>query len=217
LIINFPKWTNRIPALVAGGGGAGFLFAVCAVWYWFSPEYTDVGYAPEQPVAYSHKLHAGLLGIDCRYCHQLVEDGPHAMVPTSQTCMNCHATIRPDSPALEKVRAAHDPNHKDFGKPIRWIKVHLLPEYTYFDHSAHVRVGVGCVTCHGRIDQMETVRQSKPLSMSWCLECHRAQDHQLRPPDRVTDMEYVHDPALSLRLKQEHGIQPPTHCSGCHR
>jgi len=214
LTLLFPKWTNRLPQLIgllvlAGGGVVTFI-----VDYWFSPRHTDVGYAPEQPIAYSHKLHAGLLGLDCRYCHQNVERSPHASVPDSNTCLNCHADGRvlPNSPKLEPLR-----HSAATGESIPWVKVHMLPQFAYFNHEAHVRVGVGCVSCHGRVDKMDVVRQMEPLSMRWCLECHRAPEQHLRPASHVTDMAYVHDLDVALKIKREKNIQPPTHCSGCHR
>jgi hypothetical protein len=171
-----------------------------------------VGYAPDQPVAYSHKLHAGLLGLDCRYCHQNVERSPHASVPDTNTCMNCHAQVRKDSPLLEKVRESAAKE-----TPIPWVKVHMLPDYAYFNHAAHVHAGVGCASCHGRVDQMEIVRQVEPLSMRWCLDCHRNPENHLRPAEEVTNMSYQHDLQKALEIKREKGINPPTHCSGCHR
>ena len=188
------------------------------VWYYFSPWNTDVGYAPEQPIPYSHKLHAGLLGMDCRYCHQNVERGPHATVPSTQTCINCHSLIKTDSEVLQPVVATNLALAAGTtADPIRWVKVHMLPDYAYFDHSAHVAVGVGCRSCHGRIDQMEIVRQDQPLSMGWCLECHRNPEKHIRPPELVTKMDYVHDEARALELIKQKNINPPTHCSACHR
>ena len=187
--------------------------AVFVVSFWFSPRHTDVGYQPIQPVPYSHKLHAGLMGMDCRYCHQKVESGAHATIPDVETCMNCHAKVRLDSAALQPIRDAHaQPD-----KPVAWVKVHMLPDFVYFDHSVHLAAGVGCRSCHGRIDQMEIVRQEEPLSMSWCLDCHRAPEKHLRPTDRITDMEYEPNEQEGARLKAERKLNPPTHCSACHR
>ena len=208
----FPKWTNLLPALATVAAIVGAPVLVFVVWYYFSPWNTDVGYAPNQPVPYSHKLHAGLFGMDCRYCHQNVERGPHATIPSNATCMNCHRLIRPDSTALQPIREA-----AVTGEPIRWVKVHMLPDYAYFDHSAHVNAGVGCKSCHGRIDQMEVVRQSQPLSMGWCLECHRNPEKHIRPVDQITNMAYVHDETKAIELIEQKNIKPPTHCSACHR
>ncbi|HLU39194.1 MAG TPA: cytochrome c3 family protein, partial [Planctomycetota bacterium] len=208
----FPKWTNKLPQIIGAAVLAGGGLVTFVVGYWFSPRHTDVGYAPEQPVPYSHKLHAGLLGLDCRYCHQNVEGSPHASIPDTNTCMNCHAQVRKDSPNLEVLRQSFEN-----GTPVPWVKVHMLPQYAYFNHEAHVRAGVGCASCHGRVDKMDVVRQVEPLSMSWCLDCHREPENHLRPADRVTDMEYVHDLEVGRKLKLEKNINPPTHCSGCHR
>jgi len=189
------------------------LSAVGFVDYYFSPKYTDVGYMPTQPVPYSHKLHVGTLGLDCRYCHASVEVSPVANVPPTQVCMNCHAIIKRDSPKLEPIR-----NSLATGKPMRWIRVHNLPDYAYFNHSVHVRAGVGCVSCHGQIDQMEVVHQAKPLSMSWCLDCHRNPAPNLRPAEEVTNMQWIapRDQA-TWAAEAATRVHPPVDCSGCHR
>ena len=166
----FPSWHNRIPAIVAlGVGPFATIFAIFGVWYWFSPKFTDAGYMPEQPVAYSHKLHAGELKIDCRYCHVGVEKTAWAGVPPTATCMNCHTNIKTKSPKLKLVRDSYATD-----TAIPWVRVHKIADYAYFNHSSHIRVGVGCESCHGRIDTMVEVWQEKPLSMSWCYECHQA-------------------------------------------
>jgi hypothetical protein len=193
--------------------------ALCSVvgifWYWGSPSYTDTGYQPTQPVPFSHKLHAGELGLDCRYCHSSVEISNQASVPATETCMNCHKMIKADSEALAPVR-------ESFAKdvPVQWVRVHMLPDYAYFDHSVHVAAGVGCSTCHGRIDEMEVVTQYASLSMGWCLDCHRNPTPNLRPRDEVTNMAYDtatadYDP--STDLSRTRAVSPPEHCSGCHR
>jgi len=212
----FPAWTNKIATaaltgILVMGGVVTFV-----VWYYFSPKHTDVGYQPVQPVPYSHKLHAGDLGIDCRYCHTNVEKSAHATVPPTQTCMNCHVTIKKDSAALLPVRESFAKNI-----PVEWVKVHKIPDFAYFDHSRHVVRGVGCVECHGRVDQMEVVRQVQPLSMSWCLDCHRDPAPHLRPKEEsVTQMDWkAPSDAASFGqdLVQKYNIHPPTDCSGCHR
>ena len=191
-------------------------YAVLVVAYGASPEATDVGYSPEQPVPYSHALHADELGMDCRYCHTTVEESAHASIPSTKICMNCHAKIFGESPKLAPVRDSYAT-----GEPVEWIRVHDLPDYAYFNHSAHVTRGVGCATCHGRIDKMETVFQAEPLSMGWCLECHRKPELYLRPVEEVTNMSYVppggDQLSLGLRLKEEYNINPSTDCSTCHR
>ncbi len=211
----FPRWTNRAPLAIGLGAPVLLVAAVFAVWYWFSPKYTDAGYAPLQPVPYSHKLHAGDLGIDCRYCHNTIERAGHAAIPPAKTCMNCHAVVLKDSLKLEPVRASFGAD-----KPLKWIRVHMLPRYAYFDHSVHLAAGVGCVSCHGRVDQMKIVRQVEPLSMSWCLDCHRNPREHLRPREQVTSMTWDrkaagYEPERDGARKRQPG--PPTHCSGCHR
>lgn len=212
----FPKWTNRIPTAAAIGAVVFLVGAVGLVWYYFSPWYTDVGYRPKQPVPYSHKLHAGDLGMDCRYCHTSVEREAHANVPPTRTCMNCHTLVKPESDKLALVRTSFET-----GRPIKWVRVHQLPEYAYFNHSAHINAGVGCISCHGDIAQMEEVTLSKPLSMSWCLDCHRNPGPNLRPVSEVTNMNYQ-PPAdqadWAAQWIKEKKINPPsTDCSGCHR
>ncbi|HNQ24330.1 MAG TPA: cytochrome c3 family protein [Phycisphaerae bacterium] len=211
----FPRWINSLRVVVAVVAIGAPVYAVLLLGYGASPRTTDVGYAPPQPVSYSHALHAGTLGIDCRYCHGSVETAAHAAVPPTQTCMNCHATIRTESLKLLIVRESY----LTTGTPIEWVRVHDLPDYVYFNHSAHVRRGVGCVSCHGRVDQMEVVYQAEPLSMGWCLDCHRAPEAHLRPTEQVTNMEYAAEdqPAEGKRLRALYNINPSTDCSTCHR
>lgn len=212
----FPEWHNKVPKLVFGIiGPLATVLGIGAATYYLSPEFYEVGYEPDQPVEYSHELHAGELGIDCRYCHSEVENGRYAGVPPTQTCMNCHTEIRKDSPKLAKVRESWET-----GKPIEWIRVHKTPDYAYFDHSAHVNSGVGCESCHGRIDQQVVVKLTEPLSMGWCLDCHREPGSYLRPQSEITTMGYEPDTIqwrVGQQLVEEHGINPPIHCSGCHR
>src|SRR5689334_6296483 len=164
----FPRWANKTVPLFGVLGLSAPVYLTFLIWYGASPKTTDVGYAPVQPVPYSHALHAGQLGLDCRYCHNTVEQAAHAAIPATSTCMNCHKSVHTKSEKLAPVRESYET-----GSAVEWIKVHDLPDYVYFNHSAHVTRGVGCVTCHGRIDQMEVVYQHEPLSMSWCLTCHR--------------------------------------------
>jgi hypothetical protein len=206
----FPRSLNFLPlALALGAGGAGTAVTL-GIWYYWSPKNLQVGYAPEQPIHYSHKLHADELGIDCRYCHANVERSQEAMVPPTDTCMGCHAVVKKDSPALAALRDSWQT-----GKPVPWIRVHKLPDHVYFDHSAHLAAGVGCSSCHGRIDQMETVRLDKPLAMGWCLECHRDPGPNIRPKDQITNMSWT--PNESGEQLAHADVNPPQHCSGCHR
>ena len=227
MTVLFPKWTNKLPAALALGAAATGLLVVFVVSFWFSPEHTDVGYQPYQPIPYSHKLHAGALGMDCRYCHRMVEEGPHATIPDAATCYGCHEHVKRDSAALEPLRAVcKDKPMKADGKPIEWVKVHLLPQYAYFNHAVHTRANVGCASCHGRVDEMEIVRQVEPLSMGWCIECHRDPTSHIRPDGVApTKMDWVPDAAsiaaAKLRLEpsgdQMPALNPPTYCSACHR
>jgi len=211
----FPKWTNQIPLVLGLVGPALGVVVVGAVWYYGSPRFTDVGYAPKQPVPYSHKLHVGQLGLDCRYCHASVEISPVSNVPPTQVCMNCHHVVKKDSELLEPIRESFAT-----GRPMRWVRVHDLPGYAFFNHASHVRAGVGCVSCHGRIDTMEVVTQVEPLSMGWCLDCHRNPTLHLRPVEEVTNMEWF-PPSdreeLALQAMADLSLAPPVDCSGCHR
>jgi hypothetical protein len=214
-MLKFPPWATTIRAYIPPLLGGGLIYLVVLVWYGGSPLTTDVGYAPVQPVEYSHKLHAGELGINCLYCHTNVDKAAHANVPNTETCMNCHQKIKAKSPKLQAVRDSWANN-----TPVKWVKVHDLPDFVYFNHSAHVTRGVGCVSCHGRIDTMERVSQREKLSMGWCLECHRAPEKSLRPVEFVTKMDW--QPAedqlvLGKRLKEINHINPPQDCSTCHR
>lgn len=211
----FPRWTNKIRQFAGAALGGAPIYLTAFVWYGFSPKTTDVGYQPKQPVPYSHALHAGELGIDCRYCHTTVDQSSHAAIPPTETCMNCHRLVRKDSPKLLPIRESHAT-----GTPVEWVKVHNLPDYVFFNHSAHVTRGVGCVSCHGRVDRMEVVHQDQTLSMAWCLDCHRAPEKNLRPPAEVTNMNWQApgDPvAYGAQLREQGNINPPTHCSTCHR
>lgn len=211
----FPEWTNKLQTYAAivtvliVAGVVGFF------WYFGSPKYTDVGYRPKQPVAYSHKLHAGDLGLDCRYCHSTVELSPHANVPPTQTCMNCHKLILPESEKLLPVRESWAAR-----MPIKWVRIHKIPDYAYFNHTAHLNAGVGCFTCHGNVAEMVEVRQVQPLSMGWCLDCHRNPGPNLRPHEELTNMKWTppsDQAAFAERVIREKHIQPPVDCSGCHR
>lgn len=211
----FPKWSNQLPTAIA----VAAVLLVCGVvgffWYYGSPKYTDVGYRPSQPIPYSHKLHAGDLGIDCRYCHSGIERSAKANVPATSTCMNCHKMVLPESEKLLLVRESYAGDI-----PIQWTRVHKLPDYVFFNHSAHLNAGVSCISCHGNVAQMEVVQQKEPLSMSWCLDCHRNPAPNLRPVNEVTNMNWVapaDQPETAARAISEKHIQPPTDCSGCHR
>jgi len=172
----------------------------------------------EQPIEFPHRHHARDDGISCRYCHTSVEVSARAGLPPTQTCMNCHSQIFADSPYLEPVRASWRDN-----KPIQWRKVHDLPDYVYFNHSAHVNKGVGCSTCHGDVAQMALVYQVAPLKMEWCLNCHFAPEKNLRPRDQIYNTSWQPGPNQleeGRRLKAQYKVLDSsilTSCWTCHR
>jgi len=190
------------------------LYVVLLVAYGASPWTTEVGYAPPQPVAFSHAAHAGQLQLDCRHCHDF-EDSAHAALPSSRRCMTCHTRLRTYTekfqPVLDSVAT---------GQPIRWVRVHHLPDYVHFDHHAHVLRGIACTTCHGRVFEMEVVRQVAPLSMAWCLDCHRRPELHLQPLETLANRDWVPSgdrAAIGRRVREELNVNPSTDCSSCHR
>jgi hypothetical protein len=231
---------NATPMIGAAIGGVVTLGVVAGITYYFTPEYWEVGYEPDQPVDYNHQLHAGTLGIDCRYCHTYVEDSGHANVPDTATCMNCHTGAEDgstgylstlllnkhkDNPNIQLVRSSYAS-----GEPIAWKEIHKLPDYAHFNHSVHVNAGVSCYVCHGRMDRQEIARQEKPLSMAWCLECHRDPGRNLvdntglqGEPVSVFDLGGV-ESILTTKGYRELGdelaemkqLDPPRDCGACH-
>ena len=192
-------------AAIVGGILALFVFVRTP---WRRQEYEAI----DQPVEFDHRHHTQDDGIDCRYCHSTVEKAATAGVPSTDKCMGCHAQIWNQSPMLEPVRRSY------FSRmPSPWNRVHDLPDFVYFDHSVHVRHGVGCVTCHGRVDQMARVAQVAPLTMGWCLDCHREPAANLRPLEQVTNMTYRGNEEDGEVLAARYGIERLTHCTTCHR
>lgn len=178
---------------------------------------TQTEVAREQPVPFSHKHHVGGLGIDCRYCHTSVEEVAFAGIPPTKTCMTCHSQIWSDSPMLEPVRESFRTD-----RSLEWIRVHDLPDFVYFNHSIHVKKGVGCVSCHGRVDQMPLVWKAHSLDMEWCLECHRHPEQFVRSREYVLRMDWQpagEQLALGETLVKEYHIDKSklTNCSTCHR
>jgi len=180
-----------------------------------SPYVTQADTARDQPVPFSHAHHVGGIGIDCRYCHTSAETSSVAGIPPTKTCMNCHSQIWLDSPTLEPVRASFRS-----GQSIEWTRVHDLPDFVYFDHSAHVNKGVGCTTCHGRVDRMPLMWQESSLYMEWCLDCHRAPEKYVRPREEVFNPAWE-PPSNQVeegrKLVAQYAIHPRTSCSTCHR
>ena len=169
----------------------------------------------EQPVQFSHRHHVKDDGIDCRYCHTSVETSPFAGIPPTKTCMNCHSQIWSQAPILEPIRASFRED-----KPMRWVRVHDLPDFVYFNHSIHVKKGMGCETCHGRIDNMPLTLQENTLQMEWCINCHRNPANYVRPRAEIYTMGYkpsVPQSVLGPQLVKEYGIRGNTSCSTCHR
>jgi hypothetical protein len=218
----FPKWTNRLPLLIIVALILVGTAVTAGVWYYFTPKYTRVGYQPVQPVAFSHAIHVQQLGMDCRYCHSAVEESWYSNIPAAGTCMNCHSQVLKDDPRLALVRES-----AATGKPIPWVQIHRTPDYVYFNHSVHVTRGISCVHCHGQINQMDEVYHAKPLSMAFCLDCHRDPAAFIRPVDKVTDLEWQwsDDPVQNAELQKANGqklvhdwnVESLQHCSACHR
>lgn len=211
----FSKSADRYLRIGAAVAAVGAVAAVSLFAYFSHPKVLDTGYSPHQPVAYSHKLHAGNIGMDCYYCHFTADKAGFAAIPPTEVCMNCHVRVKPQSVLLQKVRDSYAT-----GEAIPWVKVHKLPDYVYFNHQSHVTAGVSCVSCHGRVDQMIEVKQMQPLSMAWCLDCHRNPAPNIRPAELVTKLGWKpdRDPAeIGREIIAAKGIHPPTNCSGCHR
>ncbi|MEO6724729.1 MAG: cytochrome c3 family protein [Blastocatellia bacterium] len=198
--------------LIAGGG------LMLVLQFNRTPYITQAFVPREQPVQFSHKHHVGDDGIDCRYCHTTVETTASAGIPPTKTCMNCHSVLFSNSPYLEIVRASWRDN-----KPLEWTKVHDLPDFAYFNHSIHVNKGVGCSTCHGRVDLMPLMYNVNSLHMEWCLECHRSPEKVLREQKDITNMEWVPPADQDVKGKElaaKYHIQSTpvlTSCSTCHR
>jgi hypothetical protein len=226
----FPKWTNLLPTIVAVKVTGAAVLAVGAVWYYFTPAFWEVGYMPTQPGGgFNHQLHAGKLGMDCRYCHTKVEVASEANIPNVATCFGCHSD--------GKLKALGDNvNHRELTNFIReayeadasvqWRRVHKLPDYVRnFPHNAHINAGVSCYSCHGNIARMPVVWQHESISMSWCLDCHRAPDQHIVGKGKVTDLFWVENQMLQNRSRAEEGAAlkkqmgfdlGPQGCGNCH-
>jgi Cytochrome c7 and related cytochrome c/Class III cytochrome C family len=215
----FHRSTNTISRVSIFGSVFILSFLIWSLYELQSSSYNTRAFvAREQPVQFSHRHHAGDDGIDCRYCHTTVETSAFAGIPPVKTCMNCHSQLFADSDYLAPVRDSFKS-----GTPIRWTRVHDLPDFVYFNHSIHVNKGVGCSTCHGRVDQMPLTWQVASLQMEWCLQCHRNPAAYVRPRDQVFNMEWQPPPNQieeGKKLVEQQHIQSPnviTSCSTCHR
>lgn len=192
--------------------------AVAAAYFlWASPYATDQNLTREQPVPFSHAHHVGELGLDCRMCHTGVEKAAFAGIPSTHVCMTCHSQIWTNAAMLAPVRES-----ARSGQPLHWLRVNRLPDYVFFDHSVHVAKGIGCSTCHGSVQTMALMRQDQPLTMGWCLDCHRHPEQHVRPTSAVFDMSWRASPdqlERGRRLITEYLIHTEqlTDCSTCHR
>lgn len=214
----FPRSSNVLIRVVLWGGLAGAAaLAGAADLLYHAPYVTSAGWRVAQPVPFSHAHHVGTLGLDCRYCHTGVERGAAAGMPQTETCMTCHSQLFTDSPVLAPVRESFAT-----GVPIAWQRVHRLPDYVYFDHHIHLAKGVGCVSCHGRVDRMPLTEQVVPMRMGFCLECHRAPATRLRAPQDLFSMAPVpperrgRGEAL-VRFYHLADQAQRTSCTTCHR
>lgn len=208
---------------MARGSLLGILVIACgvpvALMLWVRTSFATGEHANvPQPVAFDHRLHAGGLKIDCRYCHSTVERTASAGLPPTAACVGCHEQSLMESKTLAAVTTSLSSE-----RPVAWRRVNALPDFVFFDHSIHVAKGVGCETCHGRVDQMARVEQARPLTMGWCLECHRDPAAHLRPTSEITTMGWdeahgrPHVDSLGVRLVRDYHVQRLTTCSTCHR
>jgi hypothetical protein len=181
-----------------------------------SPWVTQARVTQHQPIQFSHERHVAGNGLDCRYCHTSVEESAFAGIPPTKTCMTCHSQVWKDAPMLEPVRESYRSD-----RSIEWLRVHDLPDFAYFDHSIHIKKGIGCESCHGRVDQMPLMWRENSLNMEWCLECHRDPAKYVRPREEVFTMGFEPFPAsrddLAARWIEEYQVKPSTNCSTCHR
>ncbi|HVN10018.1 MAG TPA: cytochrome c3 family protein [Patescibacteria group bacterium] len=219
----FHRSTNTL-ARVSIYGSVFVLLVLSFVLYGLSksPYYTEVNEPKDQPVPFSHRHHAGELGIDCRYCHTSVEDSSFAGLPPTKTCMTCHSQIWTNSAMLEPVRSSYAT-----GKSLEWVRVNALPDFVYFNHSIHIHKGIGCTTCHGPVGDMPLTWKANTLQMSWCLECHRNPEKYVRPREKVFLPLYeppANQEEMGEKLVAEYKIPEVkkgnlmlTNCTTCHR
>jgi hypothetical protein len=212
----FHRSTNALARITIFGG----IFILGVVW-WAGYRWTRSSYMTgqtvtlKQPIPFSHDHHTAALGIDCRYCHTSVEESSFAGIPPTATCMNCHNIIWQDSPMLEPVRESYRTK-----TPIRWQRVHDVPDFVYFNHSIHLAKGIGCESCHGRVDRMPLIFQAKSLQMDWCLGCHRDPGRYVRPRKEIVTMGWTPpegQDAVAAKLLEEYSVESLVSCDTCHR
>jgi hypothetical protein len=212
----FPRWANTaVRAALVGAGALLVVVPLGVLAFARTPVATGQFAAVRQPVRFSHPLHVNGLRIDCRYCHAGAERGPMAGLPPTSACVPCHDERWLNSSLFAAVRRSLATR-----RPIPWRRVTALPDFVFFNHAAHVRKGVGCETCHGRVDLMQEVYQTAPLTMGWCLDCHRAPARFLRPVEQVTAMGWTADGqplAEGRALAARYHVRRLTTCTACHR
>jgi hypothetical protein len=212
----FPAWSNSVFRFAIGIAVAGIVGIPLFMMTWVRTPYaTGEGNPLPQPIKFDHRHHVRDDGIDCKYCHAGAETSAYAGIPASSVCMSCHSQIWTSSPELKRLRASYFAS-----SGIEWQRVNNLPDYVFFNHAIHVSKGVGCVTCHGRVDLMAQVYQAHSLSMGWCLDCHRHPENYIRPREHVTDMEWRPEgdqAELGRELVRRYAVNPSTDCTACHR
>lgn len=231
----FPRWMNALPTIAAIGAVSGLATASVGTWYWATPDFWEVGYMPTQPgTGFNHQIHAGRLGMDCRYCHTNVEDSHWANIPTVSTCMGCHTEgkLAQQFDPGEKVAFVREAYAAD--ESIPWRRIHKLPDYVgNFPHHMHVGAGVSCYSCHGQIRGMPVVYQDQGLGMGWCLDCHRNVEDKIVGPSKVTDLVWVEEhlkeraagadnatpeaKSIINSLKESVAKGGPQNCGACHQ
>ncbi|HVY61208.1 MAG TPA: cytochrome c3 family protein [Planctomycetota bacterium] len=210
----FRRTANGWFRVALGGGTSAVAGTIAFLLVWVRMPPVTGQYAPyDQPVKFDHRHHVKDDGIDCRYCHVTAERSPFAGVPASSVCMGCHSQVWPTSPLLEPVRQS-----ALTGKPIPWVRVHRLPDFVFFNHSVHLAKGVGCVQCHGAVDEMAQVYQVAPLTMGWCLACHRDPAPHVMPRSEITSMRWEPGSRVEQEARaREYGVRRLTDCTTCHR
>lgn len=215
----FPSRSNLVAKIsIVAGALLTVILIIGLWWYYHSPAVSKVGVPVPQPVPFPHSLHITALEMNCRYCHIGVDQAAFADLPPAETCMTCHSQIRPTSPNLQPVRDSYAS-----GIPLQWNRVYSMPDYVYFNHDIHVNKGVGCETCHGRMDQVTTAVREKYFYMNTCLDCHKDPAKFVRPKENVYDMGYTppeNQEVLGTKLVKDYNIMSPTqltNCSICHR
>ena len=203
------KNLDRIFYGIVGIAVIGISTVIFAYFYYYSPEYTTVGYQPIQNISFSHATHVGQLGIDCRYCHYTVEYSPYAGVPEAAVCMNCHKQVLAQDERILPLKMAVDKQ-----QPIIYVKIHKLPDYVWFSHAVHSRRGIACFHCHGDVANMEKTYQAKPLDMKFCLECHKSPEKYIVPLSEITKTNFTGN---SENLSEKWNVKANTDCSSCHR